>query len=84
MRRTRMNPVSQLTRRKIRFPRVIVGGLPVAVLDREQTARLTIAAAVPRRGAGRPCLFFTTANGQVVSLCASRSRRAAPVSARPT
>ncbi len=56
---------------KVRFPRVIVGGLPVAVLDRESTARLTIAAAVSRRGSGKPCLFFTTINGQVVSLCAS-------------
>jgi exopolysaccharide biosynthesis WecB/TagA/CpsF family protein len=56
---------------KIRFPRVIVGGLPVAVLDRDRTARLTIGAAMARRGSGRPCLFFTTVNGQVVSLCAS-------------
>ncbi|CAN5178599.1 WecB/TagA/CpsF family glycosyltransferase [soil metagenome] len=55
----------------VRFPRVVVGGLPVAVLDREQTARLTISAALARRGSGRPCLFFTTVNGQVVSLCAS-------------
>lgn len=57
---------------KVRFPRVIVGGLPVAVLDRQSTARLTIAAALFRRGSGRPCAFFTTTNGQVVSLCASQ------------
>ena len=55
----------------IRFPRVVVGGLPVAALDRERTARLTIAAALSRRGSGRRTLFFTTTNGQVVSLCAS-------------
>ena len=56
---------------EIRFPRVIVGGLPVAVLDRQSTARLTISAALSRKGSGRPCAFFTTTNGQVVSLCAS-------------
>ena len=58
---------------KIHFPRVIVGGLPVAVLDRKRTARLTVATALSRRGSGRPCAFFTTTNGQVVSLCASRA-----------
>jgi N-acetylglucosaminyldiphosphoundecaprenol N-acetyl-beta-D-mannosaminyltransferase len=57
----------------IHFPRIIVGGLPVAALDRRETARLTISAALARRsGAGR-CAFFTTTNGQVVSLCASNS-----------
>jgi len=55
----------------LRFPRVVVGGLPVAALDREQTARLTIRAALARRGTRRRCLFFTTANGQVISLAAS-------------
>ena len=54
------------------FRRVIVGGLPVAVLDRQQTARLTLTAALSRRRSGQPCLFFTTVNGQVVSLAASR------------
>ena len=58
---------------EIHFPRVVVGGLPVAALDRQQTARLTIRAALSRRGSGRPCLFFTTINGQVVSLSASDS-----------
>lgn len=58
-------------RRGVSFPRVSIGGLPIAVLDREQTARLTISAAMARRGSNRPCLFFTTANGQGISLCAS-------------
>ncbi len=57
---------------RVRFPRAIIGGLPVAVLDRQQTAKLTIAAALSRRGRRSPCLLFTTVNGQVVSLCASR------------
>jgi exopolysaccharide biosynthesis WecB/TagA/CpsF family protein len=43
----------------------------VAALDREQTARLTIRAALARRGTRRGCLFFTTANGQVISLAAA-------------
>jgi exopolysaccharide biosynthesis WecB/TagA/CpsF family protein len=60
-------------KRRVTFQRVSIGGLPVAVLDREQTARLTISAALSRRGTGRPCLFFTTANGQGVSLCASNA-----------
>lgn len=51
---------------------VVVGGMPVARLTRAQTARLTIDAAIERRGAGKPCLFFTTSNGQVISQCASR------------
>ena len=56
---------------RVCFTRVIVGGLPIAVLNRADTARVTIAAALARRRSGRPCLFFTTANGQVVSECAS-------------
>lgn len=60
-------------KRGFTFPRVSIGGLPVAVLDREQTARLTISAALARRGSDRPCLFFTTANGQGISLCASNA-----------
>ena len=59
---------------ELHFPRTLVGGLPVAALDRQQTARLTIGAALSRRGSDRPCLFFTTINGQVVSLAASDTR----------
>lgn len=54
--------------------RVKAGGMPVAVLDRADTAALTIDLALERRGSGKPCLFFTTANGQVLSLCASDSQ----------
>lgn len=57
---------------EVRFARVAIGGLPVAALDRAATADLTIRAALARRGTNQPCLFFTTVNGQVVSLCASR------------
>lgn len=57
--------------RKIWFKRTYVGGLPVAVLDRSETARLMAEAAIARRGKSLPPLFFTTTNGQVVSMCAS-------------
>jgi exopolysaccharide biosynthesis WecB/TagA/CpsF family protein len=50
---------------------VCVGGLAVSRLDRRQSARVTIEAALARRGRDGPCLFFTTVNGQVASLCAS-------------
>jgi hypothetical protein len=33
---------------------VSVGGLPIAVLDRSQSARLMVDAAIARRGDGRP------------------------------
>jgi exopolysaccharide biosynthesis WecB/TagA/CpsF family protein len=59
------------TDRAFHFARTIVGGLPVAVLDRRATAELMVKAALARRGTGQRCLFFTSANGQVISLCAS-------------
>ena len=71
MEETRQSPTEAGEANRVQFPRVVVGGLPVAALDRRDTARLTISAALSRRGTGQPCLFFTTTNGQVVSLCAS-------------
>lgn len=68
---TRQTSIAVGDGRHVQFPRVVVGGLPVAALDRKDTARLTVSAALSRRGTGQPCLFFTTTNGQVVSLCAS-------------
>ncbi len=49
---------------------VSVGGLPIAVLDRSQSARLMVDAAIARRGDGRPPAVITSANGQVISMCA--------------
>ncbi len=65
-------PPADIVGGHVRFARLNIGGLPIAVLDRATTAKLTITAALSRRGANQPCLFFTTANGQVASLCASR------------
>jgi len=57
-------------------PRVTLGGLRLAVLDMEETANFMIEALSPRRLADRP-LFLTSANGEVLSRCASE-----PVTAR--
>src|SRR5262245_7956421 len=54
----------------LNVPWVAIGGLPIAAIDREQSARLMIEAAVARRGSGREPLLITSANGQVISMCA--------------
>jgi N-acetylglucosaminyldiphosphoundecaprenol N-acetyl-beta-D-mannosaminyltransferase len=59
---TRLPPVA--------VPAVIVGGLPIAVIDRDQSARLMLDLAVARRGRGQAPLIITSANGQVISMCA--------------
>jgi exopolysaccharide biosynthesis WecB/TagA/CpsF family protein len=50
-------------------PVAMVGGLPIAVIDRMACARLMVDAAMARRGAEGPALVFTSANGQVLSMC---------------
>jgi N-acetylglucosaminyldiphosphoundecaprenol N-acetyl-beta-D-mannosaminyltransferase len=47
-----------------------VGGLPIAVIDRTQSAQLMADVALERRGSGQRPLVFTSANGQVLSMCA--------------
>jgi exopolysaccharide biosynthesis WecB/TagA/CpsF family protein len=54
------------------FDIVRVGGLPIAMMDRRQTARFTVERAVAGKKLDRHCELHTTANGQVVSLCASQ------------
>ena len=58
----------------IGVPSVTVGGLPIAVIDRNQSARLMVDLAVRRRGSGLPPLVVTSANGQVISMCARDQR----------
>ena len=55
------------------LPVEIVGGLPIAVLDRARSARLMIDVAAARRNSQKPALVFTSANGQVLSMCAHHS-----------
>ncbi len=51
-------------------PVATIGGLPIAVIDRVQSAELMVDAALARRDSGRPPYVFTSANGQVLSMCA--------------
>jgi UDP-N-acetyl-D-mannosaminuronic acid transferase (WecB/TagA/CpsF family) len=50
-------------------PAATVGGLPIAVIDRRDCARLMVELAIARRGQPTPALVFTSANGQVLSMC---------------
>ncbi len=52
------------------IPLRTIGGLPIAVIDRPGSARLMMHSALARRGSGLPPLFLTSANGQVLSMCA--------------
>ena len=54
----------------LQVPWLPIGGLPIAAIDREQSARLMVDTALARRGSGRPPLVITSANGQVISMCA--------------
>jgi N-acetylglucosaminyldiphosphoundecaprenol N-acetyl-beta-D-mannosaminyltransferase len=51
-----------------------VGGLPIAVIDRAESARLMIDMALSRRNSNKPAVVFTSANGQVLSMCARDAR----------
>lgn len=61
---------SRQTSKQFAVPTEMIGGLPIAVLDRLQSARLMAEAAFERRNSGELPLVFTSANGQVVSVCA--------------
>ncbi len=56
-------------RTSLRVPVAMIGGLPIAVIDRMECARLMVDTAMARRGAQAPTLVFTSANGQVLSMC---------------
>jgi N-acetylglucosaminyldiphosphoundecaprenol N-acetyl-beta-D-mannosaminyltransferase len=55
-------------------PVAMIGGLPIAVIDRAGSAELMIDVAMARRNALQRPLIFTSANGQVLSLCARQSQ----------
>ena len=61
-----LDPTSAL----VLVPKVTIGGLPIAIIDRASSARLMVEAALARRTTGHPPLIVTSANGQVVSTCA--------------
>jgi exopolysaccharide biosynthesis WecB/TagA/CpsF family protein len=55
-------------------PFATVGGLPIAVIDRARSAQLMVDVAIARRNTAQPPLIFTSANGQVLSMCARHSQ----------
>ncbi len=54
----------------IHVPVETIGGLPIAVIDRAASARLMVDLALARRATGQRALVITSANGQVLSMCA--------------
>jgi N-acetylglucosaminyldiphosphoundecaprenol N-acetyl-beta-D-mannosaminyltransferase len=58
------------TDRQWNVPIARIGGLPIAIIDRAQSAQLMIDLALDRRNTGLAPLIVTSANGQVLSLCA--------------
>jgi N-acetylglucosaminyldiphosphoundecaprenol N-acetyl-beta-D-mannosaminyltransferase len=60
--------------RRWEIPVAQIGGLPIAVIDRATSAKLMIDVAVRRRGADLTPLIFSSANGQVLSLCARHAQ----------
>ena len=59
--------------RRWSVPAMRIGGLPIALINRADSAELMIDAALQRRGSTLPPLIFTSANGQVLSMCARHS-----------
>ena len=53
-------------------PLTRVGGLPIGVINRQQSAELMVDIALDRRGTNLAPLIVTSANGQVLSLCARK------------
>jgi len=51
-------------------PVATIGGLPIAVIDRARSAAMMVDTALSRRDTAQPPLVFTSANGQVLSMCA--------------
>jgi len=56
--------------RRWAIPVATIGGLPIAVVDRAVSAQLMIDVALHRRNTDQPPLIISSANGQVLSLCA--------------
>lgn len=64
----RINPVGRAATASV--ARATIGGLRLAVLDREQTADFMVEAVYPNRRINRP-LYLTSANGEVLSRCST-------------
>jgi UDP-N-acetyl-D-mannosaminuronic acid transferase (WecB/TagA/CpsF family) len=57
------------TELRLPVPAAIIGGLPIAVINRADCARLMVELATARRNQPGRALVFTSANGQVLSMC---------------
>jgi N-acetylglucosaminyldiphosphoundecaprenol N-acetyl-beta-D-mannosaminyltransferase len=55
-------------------PTAMIGGLPIAVIDRAKSAQLMVDVALARRSAAQRPLIFSSANGHVLSMCARQPR----------
>ena len=56
--------------RRWSVPAAQIGGLPIALINRADSAELMLDAALRRRGSTLPPVIFTSANGQVLSMSA--------------
>ena len=56
--------------RRWSVPAAQIGGLPIALINRANSAELMLDAALRRRGSTLPPVIFTSANGQVLSMSA--------------
>ncbi len=68
-----MNAPINLTTTLVERERIAIswlGGLPIAAIDRQESAAMMLRVAKLARGSGRQPAFITSANGQVVSECA--------------
>ncbi|MBR0696893.1 WecB/TagA/CpsF family glycosyltransferase [Bradyrhizobium lablabi] len=68
MRERRTNPIGRAATAGV--PRVSIGGLRLAVLDLDQTAKFMIDVVFPQRRTNRP-LYLTSANGEVLARCST-------------
>jgi exopolysaccharide biosynthesis WecB/TagA/CpsF family protein len=57
------------TELRLPVPVATIGGLPIAIINRADCARMMVELATARRNQPGPALVFTSANGQVVSMC---------------
>jgi N-acetylglucosaminyldiphosphoundecaprenol N-acetyl-beta-D-mannosaminyltransferase len=64
----RKNPIGRAATASV--ARITVGGLRLAVLDREQTANFMVGMVFPERRIARP-LYLTSANGEVLARCST-------------
>lgn len=53
------------------WKRILLGGLPVVVADRKETARVIVQEAIKRRGLWRYPAYLTSTNGEVTYRCAA-------------